>query len=126
MPDIFHITVPEQWERAQQEGMITMSTRDRTLAEEGFVHCSRAEQLAATAMRFFGDLAEVVVLRIDPARLTAPLVSEDLAGSGEDFPHVYGPIDLDAVVEATRFACRVAALTCARAGASPPALAEVS
>lgn len=100
VPDIFHITVPEHWERAQRAGEITMSTRDLTLEEEGFVHCSRAEQLAATAARFFGDLAEVVVLRIDPAKLTAAVVSEDLSGSGEDFPHVYGPINLDAVVEA--------------------------
>ena len=48
-----------------------------------------------------GDLDEVVVLRIDPARITAPLVVEDLTGSGANFPHVYGPITLDAVVAST-------------------------
>jgi uncharacterized protein (DUF952 family) len=78
-----------------------MSTRDVTLAEEGFVHCSFAEQLPSTAARFFGDLEEVVVLRIDPAKVAAPVVTEDLYGSGEDFPHVYGPIDVGAVVAAT-------------------------
>jgi uncharacterized protein (DUF952 family) len=101
VPHIFHITLPGHWEQAQRDGAITMSTRDVTLEEEGFVHCSFAEQLAATARRFFGDLDEVVVLRIDPARLTAPLVTEDLAGGGEAFPHVYGPINVDAVTESS-------------------------
>ena len=101
MPDIFHLTLPAHWEQAQREGTITMSTREVTLAEEGFVHCSFAGQLPATAARFFGDLEEVVVLRIDPARVTAPVVVEDLYGSGEEFPHVYGPIVVEAVVAST-------------------------
>ena len=42
------------------------------------------------------------MLRIDPDRLTSPVVVEDLTGSGEEFPHVYGPIDVAAVVEARR------------------------
>jgi uncharacterized protein (DUF952 family) len=99
VPDIFHITLPAHWEQAQRDGAITMSTRDVTLAEEGFVHCSFAEQLAATAARFFGDLDEVVVLRIDPSAITSPVVTEDLYDAGQEFPHVYGPIDLAAVVE---------------------------
>ena len=101
VPEIFHIMVPEAWTQAQHTGAITTSTRGVSLAEEGFVHCSYAGQVAATAARFFGDLAEVVLLRIDPARLAAPLVTEDLTGAGEPFPHVYGPINLDAVVAAT-------------------------
>ena len=100
MADVFHLAVPAAWEQAQRDGAITASTRDRSLDEEGFVHCSFAEQLPAVAARFFGDLAEVVVLRIDPARLTSPLVVEDLYGAGEAFPHVYGPIGLAAVVDA--------------------------
>ena len=71
-----------------------------SLAEEGYIHCSFAEQVAATAGRFYGDVAEVVLLQIDPDRLTSPVVVEDLVGSGEPFPHVYGPIDLAAVVAA--------------------------
>jgi uncharacterized protein (DUF952 family) len=98
--DIFHITRPEHWAQAQRDGAITMSTRDVTLAEEGFVHCSFAEQLAATAVRFFGDLDEVVVLRIDPSAVISPVVVEDLYDAGQEFPHVYGPIDVAAVVEA--------------------------
>jgi uncharacterized protein (DUF952 family) len=98
--EIFHITSPEHWAQAQHAGAITMSTRDVTLAEEGFVHCSFADQLAATAARFFGDLDEIVVLRIDPALVTSPVVPEDLYDAGQDFPHVYGPINTDAVLDA--------------------------
>ena len=98
--EIFHITVPEQWADAQRQGSITMSTRDVTLADEGFVHCSFGSQVAATAAGFFGDLDEIVVLRIDAGRVTSPVVAEDLYGTGEDFPHVYGPLNVDAVIEA--------------------------
>ena len=94
--------LPADWERPQRDGAITTSTRGRSLAEEGFIHCSFADQVAATAGRFFGDLAEVVVLRIDPTGSTSPLVVEDLVGSGESFPHVYGPIDVAAVADVRR------------------------
>jgi uncharacterized protein (DUF952 family) len=98
--DVFHISLPADWERAQRDGAVIDSTRGVTLADEGFVHCSFAEQLAETAVRFYGDLDEIVVLRIDPDRLTSPLVVEELEASREVFPHVYGPIDLGAVVDA--------------------------
>ena len=99
MPEIFHLARPADWEQAQRDGAITMSTRGVTLDEEGFVHCSYADQLATTAARFFGDLDAVVVLRIDPGLVTSPIVAEDLYGSGIDFPHVYGPIDVAAVAD---------------------------
>ena len=100
MRELFHISLPEDWVAAQTAGAYVVSTRSRTLADEGYIHCSFAEQVAVTAARFYGDLDEVVLLRIDPAGLTSQVVVEDLAGTGEAFPHVYGPIDLAAVVEA--------------------------
>ena len=100
MRELFHIAVPEDWVAAQVAGAYAVSTRGRTLADEGYIHCSFADQVAATAGRFYGDLDEVVVLRIDAGQLSSPVVVEDLTGSGEEFPHVYGPIDIHAVVEA--------------------------
>lgn len=97
---LFHLALPGDWAAAQETGAYTTSTRGRTLVEEGYVHCSFAQQVAATAARFYRDLDEVVVLEIDPDRLTSPVVVEDLIGSGETFPHVYGPIDLPAVITA--------------------------
>jgi len=102
--EIFHISLPSDWEAARADGRYFISTRGRTLADEGFIHCSFAEQVATVMSNFYADLSEVVVLRIDPHRLCAPIVVEDLAGAGEAFPHVYGPIGLDAVIDVTMMA----------------------
>ncbi len=57
-----------------------------TLADEGFIHCSRRDQVEATANRFYGDVAELVLLTIDEAALDAPVVDEDLYDTGETLP----------------------------------------
>lgn len=96
---IFHISLPDDWEAARVDGRYRVSTRGRSLADEGFIHCSFAEQVEQVMSNFYADLDQVVVMRIDPHRLCAPLVVEDLVGGGEEFPHVYGPIGLDAVID---------------------------
>jgi uncharacterized protein (DUF952 family) len=68
------------------------------LAEEGYIHCSTAEQWPGVIQRFYGDDADLLLLHVDEQRLSAPLVYEQLPGMPEPFPHVYGPINLDAVV----------------------------
>jgi uncharacterized protein (DUF952 family) len=97
--DLYHIALPDDWAAAQVSGEYTTSTRGRTLAEEGFIHCSFAEQVQATADRFYRDVTDAVVLRIDRLRLESRVVVEDLVGTGERFPHVYGPIPVSAVVD---------------------------
>jgi anti-anti-sigma factor len=99
---LYHLALPADWAQAQQTGEYTTSTRGRSLADEGYIHCSFARQVAATAARFYADVDDVLVLRIDPARLGAPVVVEDLFETGEAFPHVYGPIPVGAVVEVRR------------------------
>jgi uncharacterized protein (DUF952 family) len=103
VPDIFHITLPAHWEQAQRDGAITMSTRDVTLAEEGFVHCSFAEQVVATAARYYAGRTDVVLLEIDELRLTARLVVEPSPSTGDLYPHVYGAINRSAVVAVHEF-----------------------
>jgi uncharacterized protein (DUF952 family) len=97
--DLFHIALAEDWAAAQATGEYVTSTRGRTLAEEGFIHCSFADQVDATAARFYADVEDAVVLRIDPRRLTSRVEVEDLFGTGERFPHVYGPIPVTAVID---------------------------
>lgn len=97
---LFHVALRSDWAAAQADGRYAMSTRGRSLEDEGFMHCSFARQVAATANRFYADVDDVVLLRIDRRHLFSPVVVEDLVGSGEAFPHVYGPIPVDAVVEA--------------------------
>ena len=96
---IFHIATASDWEAAQQTGEYTTSTRGRTLAEEGFIHASRGDQWLAVRKRFYADVEEpLLLLAIESSLLTAPVVEESVSDSEETFPHVYGPINVDAVV----------------------------
>lgn len=71
-------------------------------AFDGFVHCSFSHQVVTTANRFYRGRHDLLLLTIDTTRCTADLVVEDTAGHG-DFPHLYGPVDLVAVVAAAPF-----------------------
>ena len=82
---------PEGWARFQADGTSEQSTRDLTLAEEGFIHCSYAEQVEATIDRFYADLPDLVVVTLDPDLLDAE-VKEEATPDGTLFPHVYGPL----------------------------------
>jgi uncharacterized protein (DUF952 family) len=97
---VFHLTTAADWAAAQASGSYTMSTRGRTLAQEGFVHCSSAEQVASTRASFFAGVPDVVVLEVETDLLSSPwrLEPVGVAEEAERFPHVYGPLDLDAVV----------------------------
>ena len=101
---IHHIASAEDWERARSTGAYRMSTRGRTLDEEGFIHCSRAGQVAAVADRFYRGVTGLVLLTIDERRLTSEVRYEFVPGADESFPHVYGPLNVDAVVRVEPFA----------------------
>jgi uncharacterized protein (DUF952 family) len=97
---IFHIALASEWADAQRTGRYTTSTLGRNLDEEGFIHASRADQWQGVQRAFYADVSEpLVLLEIDTDRLTSPVVQEQPAeGVEETFPHVYGPINADAVV----------------------------
>src|SRR5204863_2884030 len=65
--------------------------------ESGFIHCSSRQQVGATAVRVFADKGELVVLAVDADALDGT-VRWETASDGDEFPHVYGVLDLDAVV----------------------------
>ena len=91
---ILHITTAAEWQAAQAAG----SYQADSLASEGFIHCSMAQQVVATANAIFPGRAGLLLLAIDAARRTAPLRYEDCYETGQQFPHIYGPLNLDAVV----------------------------
>jgi glutathione S-transferase len=91
MRPIYLLASRPLWEREPDQPYRTDS-----LAGEGFIHCCFADQVAAAANRFYATATEVLVVTLDPARLTHPL-REELSSSGKLFPHVYGPINRDAV-----------------------------
>jgi uncharacterized protein (DUF952 family) len=95
---IFHITPRSHWQQAQQQG----EYRAASLDTEGFIHCSRAEQVVWVANQFYRNMPNLVLLCIDPAYLMAEL-RHDAIETGEQFPHLYGALNLDAVVQVIEF-----------------------
>ena len=100
---IHHLAEVAHWRQALRTGEYRQSTLGRTLEDEGFIHCSTPQQVAGVLTRYYpahgGDL---VLLTIDPDRLRSPLQWDIAnASTGEQFPHIYGPLTPDAVV-ATR------------------------
>lgn len=97
---IFHITTGFAWSAARDGGHYAADS----LAGEGFIHCSRANQLLRVADLFFTGQQGLVLLVIDPARLRPELRWEPGADLvTELYPHVYGPVNLEAVVDALAF-----------------------
>lgn len=100
MAHIFHIATAGDWADARRLGRYATSTRGRTLAEEGFIHASRADQWEGVRERFYSDVTEpLVLLVIETDLLDVPVVEEAVPGADEFFPHVYGPLDPAAVVQ---------------------------
>jgi uncharacterized protein (DUF952 family) len=96
---ILHIALPSDWDRARPTGEYAISTRRVTLADEGFIHCSYPHQVEGVANRFYADVDHLVLLQIDIDALRSVVVDEPpFAGSPDRFPHIYGPITVDAVV----------------------------
>ncbi|HSU01962.1 MAG TPA: DUF952 domain-containing protein [Nocardioides sp.] len=96
---IFHIATAADWRRTLETGTYTTSTVGRTLAEEGFIHASRRDQVAGVFDRYYRGVGEhLVLLTVDPARLSGAEVRVEAVGD-DTYPHVYGPINRTAVVD---------------------------
>ena len=96
---IFHLTTTREWAVAQAAGSYGRSTRGRSLAEVGFIHCSFAHQVERVADFLYAGEVTVLLLVIDPAAVVAEIRVENLDGGQELFPHVYGPLPAKAVVD---------------------------
>ena len=95
---VFHVATLADWSAAQQSGAYATSTVGVTLEEEGFLHASRADQVGDVYDRYYANLDDpLVLLTIDTDRLEVPW-REDPVGD-DRYPHIYGPLAPDAVVE---------------------------
>ncbi|GAA1642247.1 DUF952 domain-containing protein [Kribbella alba] len=101
MPSILHIAFVDQWNAAREAGAYRVSTRGKTLDDGAtFIHASRPEQVSLVANFVYADVTEpLCLLVIDVERLVSAVCDEDLDGIGMSFPHIYGPLNLDAVVD---------------------------
>ena len=99
MAVIFHITALDAWDRTKAEG----SYQPEAFAAEGFIHCSTREQVVRVADARFRGRRGLVLLCIDTEKVVAEIVYENLEGGRELFPHIYGGLNTDAVVEVLEF-----------------------
>ena len=91
---IFHIPSRAAWESALGAGLYDAES----LATEGFIHCSTADQYIWVANQRFRGCTDLVLLHIDPTRLRSQVRYENLEGGETLFPHVYGAIPIGAVL----------------------------
>jgi len=92
---IYHVTTKQEWEKAKQKGKYTAPS----LESEGFIHCSEAHQLQGVLERYYSGKTGLLKLVIDPNKLIPQLKYELSPSVHERFPHVYGPINFDAVIK---------------------------
>ena len=95
---LLHITSREQWDRARFAGVY----RGDTLDTEGFIHCSTRDQVLEVADARFRGRQDLVLLCIDSSRVQAP-IQYDTVEAGARFPHIYGPLNADAVIKTLPF-----------------------
>ncbi len=101
MQRLYHIATAPDWERARQEGEYRTSTRGRSLSEEGFIHASTAAQVLPVANAVYQDeQQDLLLLVLDSSRIAAEIRREPVPGWADPFPHIYGPLDIAAVVQA--------------------------
>lgn len=90
---IYHITTQPQWDTAKEAGYYVSPS----LKEEGFIHCSQERQISDVLNRYFSDKHNLVKLTIDTDKLTSQLIYDWSNAIEDTFPHVYGPINLEAI-----------------------------
>jgi uncharacterized protein (DUF952 family) len=91
---IYHVAERSRWEAARVTGRYVAES----LEQEGFIHCADRYQIEGVLERFFLGRTELCLLCVDPGRLRAEVRREKASDAQGAFPHVYGPIDAEAVV----------------------------
>ena len=91
---IYHIVTPETWEKFKNESFYEAES----LRSEGFIHCSYRNQLPEVLERYYKNAEKVFILHINPNLLTSKIISEP-STNREVYPHIYGEINRQAIVE---------------------------
>lgn len=90
---IFHIATVTDWSMRRDTYV------PEQFVTEGFIHCSTASQLMDVANRMYRGRDDLVILSIDPERIKPGIRYENLEGGEQQYPHIYGPLNIEAVIE---------------------------
>jgi uncharacterized protein (DUF952 family) len=92
---IYHVTTQTEWEQAKKIGEYKPVGFDK----EGFIHCSIERQVSGVLERFYKGQTGLVKLKIEKAKVSRPVLFELAADLDELFPHIYGELNIESVVE---------------------------
>jgi uncharacterized protein (DUF952 family) len=108
MSRIYHITTRDAALASRTIG----EYRPKSLETQGFIHFSQRHQVLDVANAFYRGQTDLVILVVEPSRLKAelryeapfhPFASPSAPGPENQFPHLYGPLNMDAVLEVVDF-----------------------
>ena len=92
---IYHVVTKEKWQQSLEDGFYEADS----LATEGFIHASKENQVAGVLKRYYHCQADLLLLHIDESKLV-PVLRYELATSiNEEFPHIFGRLNLDAIIK---------------------------
>jgi len=91
---IYHITSAHEWSAAQTSGLYSPANFNT----DGFIHCSFKDQVIIVANKFYKNVNELVLLKIETDLVSANIVEENLEGGAENFPHIYGKLPVKTVI----------------------------
>ncbi|GAC1587287.1 MAG: DUF952 domain-containing protein [Ginsengibacter sp.] len=94
---IYHITTDNEWNQALKEG----EYKAISLLPEGYIHTSYDHQVERTLNRYYKNKHNLVLLHIDEDKVTSEIKYELAPSVNEIFPHIYGPLNTDAVIKVT-------------------------
>lgn len=95
---IYHVVTEINWQYALENGFYEADSLDK----EGFIHTSKAEQVAGVLERYYKGQTDLLLLHIDETKLASPLKYELAPSVNEEFPHIYGRLNIDAVTKAEK------------------------
>ena len=96
---LYHIVSEKEWQEARPAGIYRPSSLDT----DGFIHCCTLQQVPGVGERYYKGVQGLLILSIDTRRLTVECRYEDSHGDGDLFPHLYGPLPVEAVVKESPF-----------------------
>jgi uncharacterized protein (DUF952 family) len=94
---IYHVIQKLKWDVALQQGFYEADS----LASEGFIHLSTKEQVAGVLQRYYQGQNDLLLLHVEETKLTADLKYELAPSVKELFPHLFGRLNMEAVVSIT-------------------------
>ena len=95
---IYHVTKKQAWQNALQKGYYEAAS----LSTEGFIHTSTLPQVAGVLNRYYKNEVDLILLHIDESKLISPVKYEMALSVNELFPHIFGPININAVIKTTK------------------------